>query len=117
MNNKSKPTNKKEIKLSKKDLIIKVSLIFNFLTITAIVAISVANAFHVFDYAIVNKGVNTMCSSNFRDNAYSNLEDVTERKRAIASVIDYPCAQNGADTYYRDGVDKYLESLDLPKFE
>ncbi|MEI6228947.1 MAG: hypothetical protein WCP11_02920 [Candidatus Saccharibacteria bacterium] len=116
MNKKLKPINKKDPKLNEKSLTTKISLVINYILISVIVVIIAANFFHVFDYAIVNRGIDVMCSSNFRDNAYNNLKDATERKRAVAS-IDYFCAQNGAETYYNDGVNKYLESVGLPKAE
>jgi len=118
MNKKLKSTNKKETKLSSKNIFIKLSLVFNCVILLVIALITLGNIFHVFDYAIVNKGIDIICDdSNFKNNAFSHIEDATERQRAIATTIDYNCSQNGAETYYADGLDRYLESLGLPKTE
>jgi len=111
MNNKIK--NEKP-KANKQDLIKKISLAINYILIGGIlILVASATIFHVFDYAIINKGFDIMCGDNFRNNAYSNRKDDVARKQGIAS-IDYMCIQNGADTYYEDGQNKYLESLGLP---
>ena len=116
MSNNLKSSNKKEAKSNKNSLITKMSLAVNcaFIIATLIIAIS-ATFFHAFDWMMVNKGFDVMCNSDsFSKNAYNDVKNDIDRKQFIA-IMNYSCAKDEANPYYVDGLNKYLESLGLPK--
>lgn len=76
------------------------SLAINILFVVTVI-VSKSN---VLDTARINNAVEIMCSSDFRDKTKERDDD-----RALA-ILDYNCAQNGAETYYEDGAKKFFES-------
>ena len=116
--NKLKQNNKKDIKVNNIN-ITKISLIINSIFIAAALIMVLAYAvFHVFDYKIVEKGLDIMCNnSGFRERVSENRppnETETELKIVLAS-LDYSCPSVDAQKYFNEGLDKYLESLGLSR--
>lgn len=69
-----------------------------------------------FDYAVVNGGIERMCSDQFRQTVEASSKErgdsVNDRGVQLA-LLDYPCAKNGAKEYYQNGFKDYAKSLGL----
>lgn len=69
-----------------------------------------------FDYAVINEGINRMCSAQFRDRVEKDYQErgaTANEKGLQLALIDYPCAKNGAGDYYKKGYNEYVRSLGL----
>jgi len=93
-----------------------VSLTVNVIILLMIIATAVCVKSGVLDYAIVNTGLNTLCSDEFQSMAKADLtkqgRSVEELKLYSAS-LDYQCGNVDASTYYDQGFNNYAHSLGL----
>lgn len=61
------------------------------------------------DYAVVNSGINVLCSDSFREKV------AAQGSKSAAANIDYECQRNNAaEKYYLQGFNDYLKSQGLP---
>lgn len=93
------------------------SIALNAVLIIGIVVLTILTAVGTFDDQIVKKGLDTLCSEGYQhrfvdgDAAFNQSEE----GQTILAYYDYSCGQGDASTFYQEGLDKYLESLGLPK--
>lgn len=93
-----------------------VSLTLNAILLGIIVVGNVLEATGSFDYATVNVGVERMCSDEFRKTVEKDAKNqgVSENEQGIrVALVDFPCSNNGADKYYKEGFKAYAGSLGL----
>lgn len=89
-------------------ILLAISVSFNIIFLGSIIAMKTG----VLDYAIVNNGIDVMCSESFRDKTAASGPE-----HSIA-VLDYGCGRDDkASQYYSEGFDKYLESQGLSRQE
>lgn len=92
------------------------SLAANGLMLVALIVGAFLERTGKFDYALVNNGVATMCSSEFRQTVQKNSQargDSANQQGLTVALVDYPCSQNGAEKYYKQGYKDYVTSLGL----
>lgn len=92
------------------------SLLLNVVLIGVMVVGNVLERSGTFDYATVNSGIDKMCSETFRKTVERSSKDKgdseNDTKKQIA-LVDYPCKNNGAGSYYENGYNEYVRSLGL----
>lgn len=93
------------------------SIGLNVLLILGIATIAILTAVGTFDDTIVNKGLDTLCSEGYQHRFVDGDASFnqTEEGQTILAYYDYSCGQGDASSFYQEGLDKYLESLGLPK--
>jgi len=93
-----------------------VSLGINALMVVALIVASVMEQRGTFDYALVNNGINRMCSDQFRQTVEQSSkksgESENSQKLRVAA-LDYPCSKGTAKQFYEDGFKNYARSLGL----
>lgn len=70
----------------------------------------------IFNYAIVNEGTTKMCSQEFRRTVEKSSDergDTANDKGLMLALVDYPCTNNGAKSFYEKGYQDYVRSLGL----
>ena len=92
-----------------------ISLIANAIVLVLIIATVVATKSGVLDYAIVNTGLNTLCSEEFRSavQADDNSGESSNGHKISVASIDYVCQSHGSETYFTQGFNDYAHSLGL----
>lgn len=93
-----------------------VSLALNVLAFVVLIIGSAVEQSGILNYALVNEGVNKMCSQGFRQTVEksSNERGDSANDRGLAlALVDYPCTNNGAKSFYEQGYKEYVRSLGL----
>lgn len=105
---------KKHVKVNPLLPVTILSVAINIVAIAVLVTGSVFEKAGTFDYATANSGINVMCSEQFRQKVEQDSKargETGDQVKAAVALVDYPCSNNGADTFYQEGYTKYLESL------
>lgn len=107
----------KNINVTKPWLVIGItSLTLNaILVILSIVGAAVYSSGNL-DNAVVNKGIDTLCSDKFRNmlSTDQTSKDIsTDEQKTRLAFLDYECSRNGAGTYFEQGYKNYAHSLGL----
>jgi len=111
---KKKITSKSKIKPSSLRIVTVLSLAINVVALIVLITGAVFEKAGTFNYAIVNDGISTMCSTQFRQTVESNSKKQGKTDRQVKydlALIDYPCSHNGASKYYQDGFKDYAASI------
>lgn len=107
----------KQSKIPRNYLVIGIaSIALNILTIVMIGVAYYVNQSGLLDYAVINTGLERMCSDDFRaflvESQKGNNASENDNKRILATV-DYPCSKNGAENFYSKGFNDYTKSLGI----
>lgn len=93
-----------------------VSLGINALVFTTLIVGQVAEKTGMLDYAIVNTGIEHLCSDQFRATVEQDSKEQGEsdNDRGVRlALIDYPCKKHGAADFYDRGFKLYTQALGL----
>lgn len=112
----AKKTTLKSSEKSKKSFAVKKGIVAAILTLSlflnaVLIWAAIGARTGDLDYAIVNKGVEVMCSDSFRDRVAGENEPGQQ-----LALLDYQCQRNeNAEKYFKEGYNKYLESQGVPR--
>ncbi|MDB5183777.1 MAG: hypothetical protein JWO07_458 [Candidatus Saccharibacteria bacterium] len=113
---KKKSTSRYKTKLNSLVVITILSLAINVIAIIVLITGASFEKAGTFNNAIVNDGIATLCSSQYRQTVQNDSKNRGETDSQIkfdVALVDYPCSNNGAAQYYQDGFKQYQASLGL----
>ena len=112
-----KQSKKKMVQITKPWVIVGVaSLALNAILVVAVLSGAILHSSGAMDYAIINKGVDTLCSDRFRNISMTdrlNQNMSADEQKTRMAYLDYQCARNGAETYYEQSFKDYTQSLGI----